>query len=72
MYTTTKFVRVDNTRAITRGTDPEFYFELQRGVLLSLKEQGTLTEMQFKYAEDALRKQHREILRAALQQGGEP
>lgn len=70
MYTTTKFVRVGNDRPITRQTDPEFYFEFQQGVLLALKEQGTLTEMQFKYAQDALKEQRRKAL-AAAGQGGE-
>lgn len=72
MYAATKFVRVDNDRTITRQTDSEFYFAFQRGVLLSLKEQGTLTEMQFKYAQDALKEQRMAIVRAIVQQGGEP
>ena len=72
MYAATKFVRVDNDRTITRQTDSEFYFAFQRGVLLSLKEQGTLTEMQFKCAQDALKEQRRATVRAIVQQGGEP
>ena len=72
MYTATKFVRVDNTRIITKQTDSEFYFEFQRGVLLSLKEQGVLTETQFKCAENALSEQRRAVARTMLQQGGEP
>ena len=67
MYATTTFVRVDNNRTVTRQTDPEFYFEFQRGVLLSLKERGMLTEMQLTYAEAALREQ----CRAIIQQEGE-
>ena len=68
MYTTANYVRVENDRSITRQTDAEFYFEFQRGVLLSLKEQGALTQMQFKYAQDALKDQRRAI----IQQGREP
>ena len=71
MYTTTKFVRVNNTRTITKQTDSEFYFEFQQGVLLALKEQGTLTEMQFKYAQDALKEQRRAMALTAAGQGGE-
>ena len=71
MYTSTKFVRVGNDRPITRQTDPEFYFEFQQGVLLALKEQGTLTEMQFKYAQDALKEQRRAMALTAAGQGGE-
>ena len=71
MYTTTEFVRVDNARTITRQTDFEFYYECQQGVLLALKEQGTLTEMQFKYAQDALKEQRRAMALTAAGQGGE-
>lgn len=71
MYTTAEFVRVNNDRPITRQSDPEFYFAFQLGVLLSLKEQGTLTETQFKYAQDALKEQRRAIIRSIAQQGGE-
>lgn len=67
MYSTTKFVRVDNDRIITRQTDSEFYYEFQLGVLLSLKEQGTLTEMQYKYAQEALKQQRLAIVRAIAQ-----
>lgn len=72
MYTTTKFVRVKDNRAINRQTDSEFFFECQRGVLLSLKEIGTLTEMQFKHAEEILKEQRRAAIRTLVEQGGEP
>ena len=72
MYATTKFTRVENDRTISRQTDSDFYFVFQRGVLLSLKEIGILTEMQFKYAECALTQQRRTILQGTVQQGGEP
>lgn len=72
MYTTTKFVRVEDDRTITRQTDSEFFFECQRGVLLSLKETGTLTEMQFKHAEEILKKQRRAAICALVEQGGGP
>lgn len=72
MYTTTKFVRVEDDRTITRQTDSEFFFECQRGVLLSLKETGTLTEMQCKHAEEILKKQRRAAICALVEQGGGP
>lgn len=71
MYTTTEFVRVDNARTITRQTDFEFYYECQQGVLLALKEQGMLTEMQFKYAQDVLKEQRLAAVRAMVQRGGD-
>lgn len=72
MYTTTKFVRVENDRTITTQTDSDFLFAFQRGVLLSLKEIGTLNEMQLKSAEDILAQQRRASIRGIVQQGGEP
>lgn len=72
MYTTTKFVRVEDNRTITSQKDSEFFFAFQRGVLLSLKEIGTLTEMQFKHAEETLKEQRRATIRAFVEQGGEP
>lgn len=72
MYTTTKFVRVEDNRTITRQTDSEFFFECQRGVLLSLKETGILTEMQFKHAEEILKEQRRATILSLVEQGGEP
>lgn len=55
MYTTTKLLSVENSRNITKEDDSEFFFELQRGVLLTLKENGTLNEMQYRAAEEMLK-----------------
>lgn len=72
MYTTTKLVRVEDNRTITRQIDSAFFYEFQRGVLLSLKEFGTLTEMQFKHAEETLKEQRQAAIRALVEQGGKP
>lgn len=69
MYTTARLVQVEDHRAITREADFDFFFELQRGVLLSLKEAGTLTQMQYRNAEDALKEQRNEIIRARREGG---
>lgn len=57
MYTTVKLVKIEENRSITKENDPDFFFELQRGVLLSLKEEGMLTQMQYCNAEKALQNQ---------------
>ena len=44
--------------SITRKTDPEFLYAFQKAVLLALLENGTLTEMQYRYAEEKLRRQN--------------
>ena len=48
---------IENDRRITRKTDAEFLYAFQKAVLLALLEDGTLTEMQYRYAEEKLRKQ---------------
>ena len=48
---------IENDHKITRKTDSEFLYAFQKAVLLALLEGGTLTEMQYRYAEEKLRKQ---------------
>ena len=48
---------IENDHSITRKTDPEFLYAFQKSILLALLEDGTLTEMQYRYAEEKLRKQ---------------
>ena len=54
---------------ITRDAYVDFFYELQRGVLLSLKEEGKLNEMQYRHAEEALKEQRRVIIRARIEGG---
>lgn len=42
------------------ASDGKFLFQLQRGLLLSLKEEGLLSEMQLQYTEDKLNSQRRD------------
>ena len=69
MYTTVKFIKISENRSITRERDSDFFFELQRGVLLSLKEAGKLTQTQYRNAEEALKEQRRAIIRARIEGG---
>ena len=48
---------IENDYRITRKTDSEFLYAFQKAVLLALLEDGTLTEMQYRYAAEKLRKQ---------------
>ncbi len=54
---------IENNRKITKETDYEFLHQLQTGLLLALKEQGRLTEMQYRHAKEKLDKQRREYTR---------
>ena len=49
---------IENDHSITHKTDPEFLYVFQEAVLLALLEDGTLTEMQYRYAEEKLRRQN--------------
>ena len=69
MYTTAKLIRIEQNQTITIDTQPDFFYELQRGVLLSLKEEGVLTQMQYRNADETLKEQRREICRAGIEGG---
>lgn len=51
--------RIENDRPITMETDAQFLHRLQSGLLLALKEQGQLSELQYRRAQDQLDRQHR-------------
>ena len=52
-----RLLDIENDREITKETDSQFLFEYQRAVLLTLKDKGILNEMQYRYAEEKLKKQ---------------
>ena len=57
---------VENDRKITKEQDYEFLYEYQKAVLLALKEAGSLTEMQYRYAEGKLKEQRNEMACACI------
>ena len=52
-----RLVSVEHDREITKETDSQFLFEYQRAILLELKDKGVLNEIQYRYAEEKLKKQ---------------
>lgn len=54
-----RLVGIEHDHRITKETDSQFLFELQRAILLSLKEGGALDEAQYRYAEEKLKAQMR-------------
>ena len=52
-----RLLDIENDREITKEADSQFLFEYQRAVLLTLKDKGVLNEMQYRYAEEKLKKQ---------------
>jgi hypothetical protein len=69
MFTTARLTNVENNQMITKDVYFNFFYELQRGVLLSLKEDGKLNEMQYRHAEEALKEQRSAIIRARIEGG---
>lgn len=47
-------LQIDKGPEKDKASDGEFLFQLQRGLLLSLKDEGLLSEIQLQYAEDKL------------------
>ena len=64
--------RIEHNHRITRETDHAFLYRLQGGLLLVLKEQGRLNEMQYRQARDRLDRQHRDWIRKLQQKGERP
>ncbi len=60
--------RIDHDHKTTKETDYTFLYHLQNGLLLSLKEQGRLNEMQYRYAEEKLRAQRRDRAKKLMQE----
>ena len=54
MYTTLELAGISENQPITPRTHAEFFHAFQLGVLLTLKESGFLTEIQYRSAESAL------------------
>lgn len=67
MKTYAKLVRIDHNRPIMKSTDSEFLFLQQRAVLLALKDNGTLTELQYRYAEEKLAEQYQSFVRSLIE-----
>ena len=58
-----KLQRIDHDRKITKETDASFLYQLENALLLALKEQGRLSAMQYRHAEEGLKRQRKERAR---------
>lgn len=63
MNTCAKLMQIVNDRKITQKQDALFLYEFQQSALLALKECGTLTETQFRYAAGKLKEQYLSAIR---------
>ena len=64
MNTCAKLTQIVNDRKITQKQDALFLYEFQQSALLALKECGTLTETQFRYAAGKLKEQYLSTVRS--------
>lgn len=55
-----KLDRIDHNEPITRESHYEFLYQLQSALLLALREQGRLSPMQHRHAQERLKQQRRE------------
>lgn len=62
--------QISNDSEISLETDSTFLEELQRGLLLALLEQGQLTAMEYRHAEEKLKRQGQEIRIKSQRKGG--
>lgn len=70
MYVKAKLQRTENDREIDRSRDRDFFYDIQRSLLISLKDEGILNETQYRWALDELSEQHRALI-GSLSDGGE-
>lgn len=58
-----KLDRIEHNQPITMESNSEFLYQIQRALLLALREQEILNPMQHRYAEEKLNQQRREHAR---------
>ncbi len=63
--------QIEHNRTVTWERDGLFLYRLQGGLLLALKEQGRLSELQYRHAREHLDRQRRAWI-ATGQKGGRP
>jgi len=66
-----KLQKIDNDRQITQEKDDQFLYRLQTSLLLALKEQGRLNEMQYRHAEERLNMQRCDRARVQMRKNAE-
>ena len=60
--------RIDNNEVITKETHYEFLYHLKKALLLALRERGRINAMQYRHAEELLKRQRRERAKMILKE----
>ena len=58
-----RLVGIENNREITKETDSQFWFAYQNAILLALKDNDVLNEVQYRFAAAKLRDQFRAFVK---------
>ena len=53
--------KIENDHKITAETDLQFLYHVHRALLLALREKGTISTVQYRKVDEALRKQRTEF-----------
>ena len=66
-----KLINIRGDRDIRRDGDYDCWYSLEYGLLLALRESGTLSAMQYRMAEEALMEQRAGRARRLMKEGSE-
>ena len=66
-----KLINIRGDREIRKDGDYDCWYSLEQGLLLALRESGTLNAMQYRLAEEALREQRAERARRRMKEESE-
>ena len=64
-----KLMNIRENREIRKDKDYDCWYSLEQGVLLALRESGTLNAMQYRMAEEVLQEQRAEYARRLIKEG---
>ena len=63
-----KLLKIEGDREIRKDTDYDCWYHLEQGLLLALRESGTLNAMQYRMTEEALREQRAQRARRLMKE----
>ena len=58
-----RLTAVEEDQTITKENHAEFWFQYQQAILLALKDEGILNEVQYRYAEEKLKIQFHTLVK---------
>ena len=66
-----QLMKIEGDSEIQKDADYDCWYFLEQGLLIALKESGTLNTVQYRMAEEALREQRAERARQLMNEGAE-